>query len=110
MGVILKLLNVNAAARLLTPGYSGPLVAVAEDPLLRDVRPAAPAARAKLAQLAAEAFSSLAPPPAHAAAAANTGMGFSVDAAAAFDAASGRPKSVAKRDLMEPGAEQGEVK
>ncbi len=108
MGVILKVLNVNAAARHLTAGYSGPLIQVSEDPLLRDVRGAAGQDRRQLSNLATEAFSSLAAPPAHATVDVNTFMGFSCAAAAVFDAG-GKPMA-ARTDLMEPGIESGLVK
>ena len=38
VGIILKLLNVNAVAQNVVTNYKGPTIAVEDDPLLRDVK------------------------------------------------------------------------
>jgi hypothetical protein len=49
VGVILKLLNVNAfAEHLAGRSYAGPVINVADDPLLRDVKLAVKSDRTKL--------------------------------------------------------------
>jgi len=94
-------LNVNATAKHLTPAYSGPLINVADDPLLSDAR--GKLSDATLVKDAVEAFSNLATPPIHAALDVNTGMGFSCDAACLLNA-EGKPLAVKGHDLTAAGS------
>jgi len=63
MGASIKLLNINAAAKLLHPDYRGPVLNVEEDPLLRDLKISPGLAKVQLRQKVLEAFASIAPPP-----------------------------------------------
>jgi hypothetical protein len=55
VGVILKLLNVNGVAQALMKGsYSGPTIAVGDDPLLKDVKLPVKTDRAKLVRCTVE--------------------------------------------------------
>merc|ERR1712179_266986 len=59
----LKLLNINAAARLLYPDYTGPTIKVEEEGFLKDVKVIPNLAKAQFTQSVMEAFSTLFPPP-----------------------------------------------
>eukprot|EP00092_Neocalanus_flemingeri_P004491 GFUD01004831.1.p1 GENE.GFUD01004831.1~~GFUD01004831.1.p1 ORF type:complete len:656 (+),score=214.52 GFUD01004831.1:71-2038(+) len=63
VGSTLKLLNINAAAKLLYPAYQGPTIKVAEDALLKDIKVSPSLAKVQLTQSVMEAFSTLFPPP-----------------------------------------------
>ncbi len=115
----MKVLNLNAVAKHLTPDYkgkkklfpmkpafsspllAGPLISVSQDPLLKDVRAVPSLPKGQLSSLATEAFSSLACPPVHAALVANSGMGFLCDAVCVVDAASGSPVALADVGTLE---------
>ena len=63
LGASIKLLNINAAAKLLHSDYKGPVLNVEEDPLLRDLKISPGLAKVQLRQKVLEAFASIAPPP-----------------------------------------------
>lgn len=87
VGIILKLLNVNAVAQLLFQNtYSGPTILVGDDPLLRDVKQATKLDKSKLVSSILESFAPLASPPTFLVTEVNTLMGFQIDGEAIFDA------------------------
>jgi len=59
----LKLLNINAAAQLLYPDYTGPTIKVAEEGFLKDIKVIPSLAKAQFTQSVMDAFSTLFPPP-----------------------------------------------
>jgi hypothetical protein len=61
LGATLKLLNINAAAGSLYPEYEGPVLHVAEDALLRDLRAAPSLPRQQFCQKVLEAFARYGP-------------------------------------------------
>jgi len=61
LGASIKLLNINAAAKLLHSDYKGPVLNVEEDPLLRDLKISPGLAKVQLRQKVLEAFASIAP-------------------------------------------------
>jgi len=63
IGSTLKLLNINAAAKLLYPDYKGPTIGVADDALLKDIKVSPSLAKVQFTQSVMEAFSTLFPPP-----------------------------------------------
>jgi len=63
LGASIKLLNVNAAAKLLHTDYTGPVLNIEEDALLRDIKIAPALAKVQLRQRVLESLASLAPPP-----------------------------------------------
>jgi len=63
IGSTLKLLNINAAARLLYPDYNGPTIKVADDALLKDMQASPTLAKNQFSQSVMEAFATLFPPP-----------------------------------------------
>jgi len=58
-----KLLNINAAAQLLYPDYTGPSIKVAEDEFLKDFKISSGLSKVQFSQSVLEAFSTLFPPP-----------------------------------------------
>ena len=94
VGPALKLLNVNAAARLLTPDYPGPLLSLEEEPQLRAVAALPSLAKAQFSTSLLEALNTLAPPPRLSRAAVNTGLGCSLEAELVCDSG-GRTLAVA---------------
>ena len=63
IGSTLKLLNINAAAKLIYPDYKGPTIGVADDALLKDIKVSPSLAKVQFTQSVMEAFSTLFPPP-----------------------------------------------
>jgi len=82
--VILKLLNINAAASL-DSTYKGPTIDVANDPLLKDVKSARSASKSSFVSKAMEDFSKFACPPTFLVPNINTLMGFEIEGEAVFD-------------------------
>jgi hypothetical protein len=80
----------------------GPLMAVSDDPLVRDVRAKPNESKAQLTKQVVESFGSLATPPIHASLDVNTDMGFACDVVCLMDGA-GKPLAMAKHNLIEPG-------
>lgn len=82
--VILKLLNVNAAASL-DPAYKGPTIDIMEDPLLKDVKSATSRDKSSFIIKAMDDFSKFACPPTFLVPNINTLMGFQIEGEAVFD-------------------------
>ena len=82
--VILKLLNVNAAASQ-DSTYKGPIIEIIEDPLLKDVKSATLRDKSSLITKAMEDFSKFACPPTFLVPNINTLMGFQIEGEAVFD-------------------------
>ena len=82
--VILKLLNVNAAA-CSDPSYKGPSISVLDDPLLKDVKPLMSEDKSLFIKKAMEDFSKFASPNKYLIPNINTLMGFQVEGEAVFD-------------------------
>ena len=82
--VILKLLNVNAAAKN-DASYKGPRIDVSDDPLLKDVRTIPSKDKLQFIEKAMEDFSKFASPPTNLVPNINTLMGFQIEGEAVFD-------------------------
>ncbi len=80
VGMILKVLNLNAVAKLCTPDYKGPTISVDEDPLLREVKALDRSDRVALVSSVVESFSTLVSPPSFLETHVNSLMGFHLDA------------------------------
>jgi len=61
--VAVKLLNINAAARMLFANYDGPFIKVADDEVFNDVKVSQSVSKAQFNQSVMEAFTTLFPPP-----------------------------------------------
>jgi len=85
VGVLLKLLNVNAVARFVDKSYSGSIINVAEDSLLRNIKLPERSDRTKLSTTVLSSIESLASPPDFLCKDVNTLMGFQLDGEAIFD-------------------------
>ena len=82
--ILLKLLNVNAAAKM-DASYKGPRINVADDPLLKDVKSAQHADKSKFIEQAMDDFSKFASPPTYLIPNINTLMGFQIEGEVVFD-------------------------
>jgi len=82
--VILKLLNVNAAANN-DASYKGPRIDVSDDPLLKDVRTTPSKDKLQFIEKAMADFSNFASPPTNLVPNINTLMGFQIEGEAVFD-------------------------
>ena len=82
--ILLKLLNVNAAAKL-DASYKGPRINVADDPLLKDVKSAQHVDKSKFIEKAMDDFSKFASPPTYLIPNINTLMGFQIEGEVVFD-------------------------
>ena len=82
--VILKLLNINAAASL-DPTYKGATIDVTDDPLLKDVKSLPTKDKTSFVNMAMEDFSKFACPPTFLISNVNTLMGFQIEGEAVFD-------------------------
>lgn len=93
IGNTLKLLNINAAARLLIQDYTGSTLSVQDDALMKDIKVSPGLAKVQYNKSVLEAFSTLFPPPRLSSLEVNTLMGFVAEAEAVLDA-DGRPLTV----------------
>ena len=82
--VMLKLLNINAAASL-DSTYKGPTIEIMEDPLLKDVKSATLRDKSSFIIKAMDDFSKFACPPTFLVPNINTLMGFQIEGEAVFD-------------------------
>jgi hypothetical protein len=80
VGRLLKLLNINAVAEFMAPGYSGPLINVSEHPLLIGAARTASSDKAKLSESVLGCFQNIAASPANCSTRIDTQMGFLCDA------------------------------
>jgi len=103
LGASIKLLNVNAAAKLLHPDYKGPVLNVEEDPLLRDLKISPGLAKVQLRQKVLEAFASIAPPPRFLNLDVNSRLGCQIDGELVCDA-KGSPLPVIELTTLPEGA------
>jgi len=77
-GIQMKLLNVNAAAQFLTPGYKGPLLNLDDHPALASLP--VKEGKMQISQSILSIFFNIASPPTHSRTHVDTQMGFVVDA------------------------------
>jgi len=103
LGASIKLLNINAAAKLLHPEYKGPVLNVEEDPLLRDLKISPGLAKVQLRQKVLEAFASIAPPPRFLNLDVNSLLGCQIDGELVCDT-KGSPLPVVELNTLPEGA------
>ena len=89
----MKLLNINAAAKLLIPDYKGSTLSVQDDALMKDIKISPGLGKVQYNKSVLEAFSTLFPPPRLSNLEVNTLLGFVAEAEAVLDA-DGRPLAV----------------
>ena len=97
--IILKLLNVNAAARC-DPSYKGASISISDDPLLKDVKPLMSEDKTVFIEKAMEDFSRLASPTKYLLPNINTLMGFQVEGEAVFDK-NGKPIPISGLSVLD---------
>lgn len=93
IGNTLKVLNINAAAKLLIQDYTGSTLSVEDDALMKNIKVYPGVAKVQYNKSVLEAFSTLFPPPRLSNLEVNTLMGFVAEAEAVLDA-DGRPLTV----------------
>ena len=103
LGASIKLLNINAAAKLLHQDYKGPVLNVEEDPLLRDLKISPGLAKVQLRQKVLEAFASIAPPPRFLNLDVNSLLGCQIDGELVCDT-KGSPLPVVELSTLPEGA------
>ena len=91
IGATLKLLNINAAAKLLHPDYSGSTLDVAEDALMKDIKVSPGPAKQQFNKSVLEAFSTLFPLPRLSSLHINTLLGFVAEAECVVATTAGSP-------------------
>jgi len=93
IGNTMKVLNINAAAKLLIQDYTGSTLSVEDDALMKNIKVYPGVAKVQYNKSVLEAFSTLFPPPRLSSLEVNTLMGFVAEAEAVLDA-DGRPLAV----------------
>jgi hypothetical protein len=91
VGVLLKLLNVNAAAEYLHTDYKGPILDLRQETILMNVHATKSVDRMKLSANIFDTIHALASPPNFLQKEINTWMGFHIDAEAVFEVNTTKP-------------------